>query len=90
MIDRISGVAAHGIGLRQTERIPAGATFEFKLNLKVLSSDDASLLETVKIGLKMLTLDSLGGSGSRGYGKIRFNGLQLNGQHFVLPEQAFA
>jgi CRISPR-associated protein Csm3 len=43
----------------------------------------------VKIGLKMLTLDGIGGSGSRGYGKIEFDGLTLNGQAFDLPETLF-
>ena len=31
-------------------------------------------------GLKLLELDSVGGSGSRGYGKVRFKGLRINGQ----------
>ena len=31
-------------------------------------------------GLKLLELDSLGGSGSRGYGKIALEGLTIDGQ----------
>jgi CRISPR-associated protein Csm3 len=85
-INRISGVAESP---RQTERVPAGSRFAFRLNLKVLDDTEADLLELVKAGLKMLTLDGIGGSGSRGYGKIRFNGLTLNGQGFDLPEKLF-
>ena len=35
---------------------------------------------TVLQGLKLIEFDSLGGSGSRGYGKIRFTGLCIDGQ----------
>lgn len=76
-IDRIKGTAEHP---RQTERIPAGALFDFKLTFKVLSDDSAELQNTVLSGLKLLELDSLGGSGSRGYGKIRFDNLKINGE----------
>jgi CRISPR-associated protein Csm3 len=69
-IDRITGVTTIG-GLRQTERVPAGASFDFNLSLKVLS-DSENYLDTVLAGLKLLEQDSIGGSGSRGYGKIKF------------------
>jgi len=85
-INRITGVADNP---RQTERVPAGAKFTFRLNLKVLDENDTDLPDLVKIGLKMLTLDGIGGSGSRGYGKIEFDGLTLNGQAFDLPETLF-
>jgi len=75
-INRISGVAEHP---RQAERVPAGARFDFRLSVKRLAGDDESLLHTVLQGLKLLELDSLGGSGSRGYGKLRFVGLSIDG-----------
>jgi CRISPR-associated protein Csm3 len=77
VINRISGVAEHP---RNTERVPAGAKFDFRLSLKQLDGDDTSLLETALQGLKLIELDSLGGSGSRGYGKVRFDGLKINGK----------
>ncbi len=80
MIDRIRGVAEHP---RNTERVPAGARFEF--NLTIRQHDDEDLLPTVWRGLKLLELTGLGGSGSRGYGKIRFTGLSLDGID-VLPK----
>ncbi len=75
-INRISGVA---LNPRQTERVPAGAQFDFRLSVKQLADDGDELLGTVLQGLKLLELDSVGGSGSRGYGKVRFVGLKING-----------
>ncbi len=77
VINRISGVAEHP---RNTERVPAGAKFDFRLSLKQLEGDTPSLLETVLQGLKLIELDSLGGSGSRGYGKVQFFALKINGK----------
>ena len=68
-INRIAGTAEHP---RQTERVPAGAVFKFKLSVKEFAGDDAELHQTILQGLKLLEWDSLGGSGSRGYGKVRF------------------
>lgn len=75
-INRISGEAKDP---RQTERVPAGARFDFRLSLRRLAGDDDSLLDTVLQGLKLIEFDSLGGSGSRGYGKVRFTGLCIDG-----------
>lgn len=83
-IDRIAGVAEHP---RFTERVIAGARFDFGLSLKVL--DDENLLPMLLDGLKLLTLDSLGGSGSRGYGKLEFEGLVLDGTTVDLPADPF-
>lgn len=74
-INRIAGTAEHP---RQTERVPAGAVFKFKLSVKEFAGDDAELHQTVLQGLKLLEWDSLGGSGSRGYGKVRFANLKLD------------
>ena len=82
MIDRIRGVAEHP---RNTERVPAGALFEFGLTIRVHDHED--LMSTVYEGLKLVELTGLGGSGSRGYGKIKFVKLDLEGQD-VLPELA--
>ena len=80
MIDRIRGVAEHP---RNTERVPAGARFIFNLTLRVHDGED--LLSTVLSGLRLLELTGLGGSGSRGYGKVRFSKLELDGRD-LLPE----
>jgi CRISPR-associated protein Csm3 len=78
-IDRIRGVAEHP---RQTERVPAGAVFDFTVSIKVLNidSDGKALRAVLFRGLRLLELDSLGGSGSRGYGKVKFCDLALGGE----------
>ncbi len=75
-IDRIRGVAEHP---RNTERVPASAVFNFQLTLKI--HDDEDLLNTVLVGLRLLELGGLGGSGSRGYGKLRFRKLTQDGDN---------
>jgi len=65
---------------RQTERVPSGAEFDFEVTVKVFENDD-NLVELLKEGLKLLELDSLGGNGSRGYGKIKFQNLKENGNN---------
>lgn len=71
-IDRIQGTAQHP---RQTERVPAGAEFDFKLTLRVHDGEDLS--EMLFQGLKLIELTGLGGSLSRGYGKMEFLDLKL-------------
>lgn len=68
-IDRITGTANSP---RQTERVPADALFDFKLGIKILDDQEHVFIDTVLAGLKLLELDGIGGSGSRGYGKIKF------------------
>jgi CRISPR-associated protein Csm3 len=74
-IDRIKGVAEHP---RQTERVPSGARFDFRLSVKRLDidGDGIELRRTLLAGLRLLELDSLGGSGSRGYGKVKFTDMR--------------
>lgn len=72
-INRIKGVAENP---RFIERVPAGARFDFRLTMKQLSGDGDELMDLLMEGLKLLELDGLGGSGSRGYGKVRFARLQ--------------
>lgn len=67
-IDRIKGTA---LNPRFTERVPADAKFDFAVTLKILGDED-DLLDYLLEGLKLLELDALGGSGSRGYGRIEF------------------
>ena len=76
-IDRIKGTAEHP---RNTERVPATAKFDFNLTIRVHDHEDLS--STILLGLKLLELTGLGGSGSRGYGKIVFRDLKLDGEDF--------
>ncbi len=74
-IDRIKGTAEHP---RNTERVPATARFNFNLSIRV--HDDEDLSSTLINGLNLLQISGLGGSGSRGYGKIAFKQLKQDGQ----------
>lgn len=77
-IDRITGTAKHP---RQQERVPAGTLFnvEFVLNVfgdeekEDADANEAELLETFNKAVELLEEDYLGGSGSRGYGKVKLN-----------------
>lgn len=84
-INRIAGTADNP---RFTERVIAGAEFDFRLSLKV--HDNEYLMPLLLRGLKLLELDSLGGSGSRGYGKIEFRDLVKDGEKLTLPQNPFA
>jgi len=67
-INRIKGTA---INPRFTERVVAGLSFSFAITMKEMEGD-SGLLEYLLEGIKMLSMDALGGSGSRGYGRVRF------------------
>lgn len=73
-INRVEGVAKNP---RQTERVPAGALFdaEFIINVWDSDGDGQMLLELFKEGLSLIENDYIGGSGSRGYGQIKFGEL---------------
>jgi CRISPR-associated protein Csm3 len=70
VIDRVKGVAEHP---RQSERVPAGAVFNAEFIINVWDDDsEADLIALFKRGVSLLQNDYLGGSGSRGYGQIKF------------------
>lgn len=70
VIDRTKGVAEHP---RQSERVPAGAVFNAEFVLNVWDDDnEQELMALFEKGIRLLENDYLGGSGSRGYGQIKF------------------
>ena len=70
VIDRVKGIAQHP---RQTERVPAGAEFNAEFIINVWDDDDEQeLMALFEKGIRLLENDYLGGSGSRGYGQIKF------------------
>jgi CRISPR-associated protein Csm3 len=73
-IDRLKGSAKRG-GLRHMERVPAGARFSSSITLLKFENDE-DLESLLALGMKLLELTNLGGSGSRGYGKIKFENIQ--------------
>jgi len=82
LIDRISGKAHDRVGPRQTERVPAGALFTFEMVFRLFDTGDGgardkACLNWLLQGLHLLEQDALGGSGSRGYGRVSFEGLSV-------------
>ena len=70
VIDRTNGVAEHP---RQSERVPAGAVFNAEFVLNIWDDDnEEELMGLFEKGIRLLENDYLGGSGSRGYGQIKF------------------
>ncbi len=71
VIDRKKGTA---LNPRQTERVPAGVKFDFDIRVKITDEDNKEeFIEMVKEGLVLIENDYLGGSGSRGYGRVKFH-----------------
>lgn len=72
-IDRVTMVATP----RQIERVIKGAKFGLTLVYEVIDIENIEDdFKTIAKGLKLLTYDYLGGSGSRGYGQVSFNHLK--------------
>lgn len=83
VIDRKTG-AAKGGRLRQMERVPKGASFDFEIVYDIYSDyvtqstnipNENKLqehLEALVDAIELLQDDYLGGQGSRGYGKVSF------------------
>jgi len=79
-IDRIKGVANYP---RKIERVIAGMVFDFSIALRILDTDnEGQFKDLLKKGFEMLEADALGGSGSRGYGKVKFENLTYDGDDF--------
>lgn len=77
VIDRVKGTAEHP---RQMERVPAGARFnvQFVINVWTEDGDGEQLMELLKKGITALESDYLGGSGSRGYGQVKFDKIEIS------------
>jgi CRISPR-associated protein Csm3 len=72
-IDRITSQA----NPRTLERVPAGARFKIRMVLDILCPEDSPLPALVIQGLRLLEDDALGGGGSRGSGRVRFDNLTM-------------
>jgi CRISPR-associated protein Csm3 len=73
-IDRITSQA----NPRTLERVPAGARFRVRMVLDILCAEDSALPALVVQGLRLLEDDTLGGGGSRGSGRVRFDNLRMS------------
>lgn len=91
-IDRVTSKA----NPRTIERVPQDSQFRFDVALTVYENDsEAELLEGVFTAMTLVQEDYLGGHGSRGSGKIKFNIRELSektneiyqtgGEEIILP-----
>lgn len=72
-IDRYSSKAMP----RVLERVPEGTVFEVEVIYTIYDDKDIENLKTLKEGFEFLQDDYIGGSGTRGYGKIAFNNIKI-------------
>lgn len=71
-IDREKG-SAFKTGVRHQERVSAGAKFNFEVNIRIFEGDDEDLFKSrLEEAAKIVELEYLGGSGTRGYGQVKF------------------
>ena len=78
IIDRMRGTALHP---RTQERVPAGAEFIFEIVLQIFDKDKENEIKDFdKEGLSLVQKSYLGGSGSRGYGKVKFEDMKIDGE----------
>ena len=79
VIDRIRSTATP----RPMERVPADAVFSFQMDYRIFNVDDDTgeidkeLFDFVLQGMQLVQMDTLGGSGSRGYGKVKFENVTV-------------
>ncbi|QID34160.1 type III-A CRISPR-associated RAMP protein Csm3 [Hydrogenobacter sp. T-8] len=62
---------------RKVERVPAGAVFVGRIVLNLYKEEDKNLLSLLLQGMRMLEYNYLGGYGSRGSGRVKFEKLNV-------------
>lgn len=72
-LDRVTSEA----NPRPMERVPAGAAFQMEMIFDVYCANDIHLLKSLFTAMHLLEDSALGGSGSRGHGKVKFADLEV-------------
>lgn len=66
---------------RFIERVPAGSVFEGYIDILEFEDDDYStMLKYLKEAIEMLNMNFIGGSGSRGYGRVEITWKELDSE----------
>lgn len=72
-LDRVTSAA----NPRPIERVPAGSAFDLTMILDIYTPEDHELFLDLFAAMRLLEYSSLGGSGSRGHGQVRFTNLDI-------------
>lgn len=74
---------------RQQERVPAGSEFDFKLiyNIENMAELDEDM-ENLALMMELLQDDYLGGHGTRGYGRVKFENLAVELKTYTQDSKA--
>ncbi|MFC4803750.1 type III-A CRISPR-associated RAMP protein Csm3 [Filifactor villosus] len=84
-IDRAKGEA----NPRQQERVPAGSEFDFKLIYNIEKLDELNEdMENLALMMELLQDDYLGGHGTRGYGRVKFENLTVEVKTYAEESKA--
>jgi len=62
---------------RSMERVPAGSEFNFQMIVDIYHENDKELLKSLFTAMALLEDSSLGGSGSRGHGRVEFRDVEV-------------
>lgn len=62
---------------RTMERVPAGSEFVFEMIFDIYKDEDGQLMKSLFTAMSLLEDSALGGSGTRGHGKVKFVELKL-------------
>ncbi|NUL81828.1 MAG: type III-A CRISPR-associated RAMP protein Csm3 [Armatimonadetes bacterium] len=74
-MDRSTGKVGQA-GPRSMDRIPAGAKLNFQVTVRVLEGDNEGHMKQALLhALSLLESEGMGGSVTRGYGQVKFEGL---------------
>jgi len=81
-IDRKMGTVAKG-ALFPMKRVPEGSEFNMEISIRIFSGDDKEAIKKwISMGLYLIEHDTIGGSGTRGSGYIKFDNIQFDGKEF--------
>jgi CRISPR-associated protein Csm3 len=88
VMDRSSGKVA-GAGPRSMDRIAADTKLDFRVTIRVLDGDNEDEMKAALAhGLRLLEAEGLGGSVTRGYGQVVFQGLKWDDKDWPIREVA--
>jgi CRISPR-associated protein Csm3 len=81
-IERRTGKAKNG-SLRKIERVPPNATFSFEIVFESKNDAEDSDFKNVILAMRLLEDSAVGSKGSSGYGKIKFESINIRKKNLI-------